>query len=158
MKQTRTKSKSGFSLLELVVVISILGILTATAYPAYSKMQAHTQKNRNIANMNVIRETFFQYYYRMHLAGNPHFPTAPQNEEGVMDTAWAATPIDSTISLVTPNDLFSTGDVPMNANGNPFYYNTTYQELPDGRMRHTIIIEDHDDDSPSYNESLIYSI
>jgi len=25
-------------------------------------------------------------------------------------------------------------------------------------MRHTIIIEDRDDDSPSYNESLIYTI
>jgi len=90
------KQKKGFTLNELVVTISLLGILASTAIPRLSSVQSQTQKDINVTNINVIRETFFHYYYRQHMAGNPHFPPSPIGGDHLMDEAWANTPIDST--------------------------------------------------------------
>ena len=154
MKITKS-SQNGFTLMELVTTVAIMGIIAATAIPRYSQIKAKTKKHSNIANMNRIQETFFQYYYRQHMAGNPHFPTAP---DSLMTDDWADTPIDSLISTLTPNDLFSSGSVPKNASNNPFYYSTSYETMEDGRKKHTIVIEDTDPTSPSHNQSFSYSI
>ncbi len=143
---------------ELVVTLAVMGIIASTAIPRFSRVQDQTQLDTNITNMNVIRETFFHYYYREHMAGNPHFPPSPTDEDHLMDEAWATAPIDSTVSDLTPNDLFSTGKVPLNANNNSFYYETMYELRADGTMKHTIILKDTDPDSPSYNQSFTYSI
>ena len=152
------KQKKGFTLNELVVTISLLGILASTAIPRFSSVQSQTQKDINVTNINVIRETFFHYYYRQHMAGNPHFPPSPIGGDHLMDEAWANTPIDSTISSLAPKDLFSTDKVPLNSQNMPFYYETLYELDQDGFMRHTIILKDIDPDSPSYDLEFSYTI
>ena len=152
------KQKKGFTLNELVVAISILGILASTAIPRLSNVQSQTQKDINVTNINVIRETFFHYYYRQHMAGNPHFPPSPIDEDHLMDEEWANTAMDATISSLAPKDLFSTSKVPLNSQNMPFYYETLYELDQDGFMRHTIILKDIDPDSPSYDLEFSYTI
>ena len=152
------KNKKGFTLNELVVAVSIMGILASVAIPRLSAVQYQTQKDTNIANMNVIRETFFHYFYRQHMAGNPHFPPNPTNTDHLMDEEWANAPMDSSLSPLAPKDLFSTGHVPLNSQENPFYYETIYDFDVDGSMKFTIILKDIDIDSPSYDLSFSYSI
>ena len=152
------KQKKGFTLNELVVTVSILGILASTAIPRLSNVQSQTQKDINITNINVIRETFFHYYYRQHMAGNPHFPPSPIDEDHLMDEEWANTAMDATISSLAPKDLFSTSKVPLNSQNMPFYYETLYELDQDGFMKHTIILKDIDPDSPSYDLEFSYTI
>jgi len=152
------KQKKGFTLNELVVTISILGVLASTAVPRLSSVQNQTQKDINVTNINIIRETFFHYYYRQHMAGNPHFPPSPIDEDHLMNEAWANTPIDSTISSLAPKDLFSTAKVPLNSQNMPFYYETLYELDQDGFMKHTIILKDIDPESPSYDLEFSYTI
>ena len=155
------KERDGFTLMELVVTVVLLGILVSASIPAYNGVAERTQGKRNEANMQTIREVFFHYFYRMHQekGSTAHFPPAPKNENRVMDNEWTRTPIDSTRSLEAPKHLFSRGEVPKNANNNPFRYETWQDTIAaTGEIRYYIKIEDIDRDSPSYEKSFTYSI
>ena len=87
------QSYRGFTLAELVIIILIIGIFAVLASSrtdigigkirqriaidqitsdidlvrsSYNNVAEKTQAARNLANMEVIREVFFQYYYRTH--------------------------------------------------------------------------------------------
>ena len=153
--------RDGFTLMELVVTVVLLGILVSVSIPAYNGVAEETQGKRNEANMHTIREAFFHYYYRMHQTSgrSAHFPPAPTNETRVMDDEWTGTPMDSTRSPQAPKHLFSRSEVPKNANSNPFRYETWQDTVAaTGEIRYYIKIEDIDQDSPSYEKSFTYSI
>ena len=142
-------------MIELVIVLAIMGILAVTVIPMYSKLQAKTQRARNESNMIIIREAFYNYYYYTYSIGSPHFPPSP---DSLMTDAWCNTPMDSTINLQTPNELFGTGSVPKNSNNIPFMYQSWIDTESDGRQKRKILIKDTDPDSPSYGDSKIFSI
>ena len=118
------------------------------------------QAERNIANMQTIR-SILSLLLQNASAKRPHisFPPAPSNQDKTMDDSWAGTPMDSTLSPMAPNNLFSRGEVPKNSNNNPFKY-TTWKDTVNvtGEIRYYIKIEDIDLDSPSYGKSFTYSI
>ena len=159
MKLKRQNKNSGYTMIELVMALAILGTLLGTAMPMYSRLTSQTQADRNLANMNIIRETFFHYFYRTHMSGNPHFPSTPDNNDNVMDDDWASTAIDTLMAPgVTPNSLFTDDGVPKNSNGNPFSYRTYSDTLHTGEVRYFFVIEDIDIESPSYQESFTHNI
>ena len=183
-------NKNGFTMTELVVTVAMMGTLLSIVAPRFTNVSEETQGERNIANMHTIREVFFHYFYRMHQQKGrvAHFPPQPTNETKVMDDTWADTPIDALLSPDKPKDLFSTKELPKNANNNPFKY-TTWEETPTlttdvpidldgdgnqdvdengnpifesvtviGEKEYYIKIEDIDPDSPSYGKSFTYSL
>ncbi len=153
--------RDGFTLMELVVTVVLLGVLVSVSIPAYNGVAEETQGKRNEANMQTIREAFFHYFYRMHQTSgrSAHFPPMPANGTRIMDDEWSRTPMDSTRSPQAPKHLFSRSEGPKNANSNPFKYETWQDTVAaTGEIRYYIKIEDIDQDSPSYEKSFTYSI
>ena len=142
-------------MVELVIVLAIMGILAVTIIPMYSKLQAKTQRARNKSNMMIIQEAFVNYYYTMYASGTPQYPSPP---DSLMTDEWCETPMDSTINLQTPNELFGTGAVPKNSHNIPFMYQSWIDTESDGRQKRKILIKDTDPDSPSHEEFLLFTI
>ena len=72
-------SNDGFTLAELVVSISIMGIVMSFAIPTFDNVTMDTQRQINRANMSIIKDTFLRFYQETHMKGNPQLPTEPDN-------------------------------------------------------------------------------
>ena len=140
-------NSAGFTLVELVVTIVLVGILLGTAIPTFSNTINETQIQVNKSNMGIIKNTFMQYYYDNHMSGNPHFPQTPI--DSLMGSTYRQTELEDGR---TPDMLFS-GDLPYNTNNKPYIY---YWDNDSTTKR--IIIKDNDLDSPSYGEYVIGEI
>jgi len=71
----RNKSESGFTLIELVIVIVILGILAAGAIPKYEDMREQARVATIKGQLGSIRSAIAIQYARNALNGNATFPT-----------------------------------------------------------------------------------
>jgi prepilin-type N-terminal cleavage/methylation domain-containing protein len=62
MKTTRTKNRlGGFTLVEIMIVIAIIGLLCAVAIPNYVKARANSQANACINNLRQIDGAMQQF-------------------------------------------------------------------------------------------------
>lgn len=71
----RSKSESGFTLIELVIVIVILGILAAVAIPKYEDMREQARVATVKGQLGSIRSAIAIQYARNALNGSAVFPT-----------------------------------------------------------------------------------
>lgn len=70
----RVRSQSGFTLIELVIVIVILGILAAVAIPKYEDMREEARTAAVKGQLGSIRSALAIQYARNALNGNAGFP------------------------------------------------------------------------------------
>ena len=54
------KNKKGFTLVELMVVVAILGILVAVAIPVYSSVTDKAERNTCVANIRTVESAVMQ--------------------------------------------------------------------------------------------------
>ncbi len=71
----RRGSESGFTLIELVIVIVILGILAAVAIPKYEDMREQARTAAMKGQLGAIRSAVAIQYARNALNGAATFPT-----------------------------------------------------------------------------------
>jgi len=80
-----TKSKKGFTLVEIMIVVVIIGLLAAMAIPAFQKVRETSQKKTMINNLRQIASGADQYFL----------------EEGKRPLAWAISPVPTTTSKMS---------------------------------------------------------
>ena len=71
----RKHSESGFTLIELVIVIVILGILASVAIPKYEDMREQARVATLKGQLGAIRSAIAIQYARNALNGSATFPT-----------------------------------------------------------------------------------
>ncbi|MFN7941992.1 MAG: prepilin-type N-terminal cleavage/methylation domain-containing protein [Thermoanaerobaculia bacterium] len=66
----RSRRERGFTLLELIIVVAIIGVLASIAMPALKDMPRRAQEAVLRANLHTLRDVIDQYY-----GDKGHYPT-----------------------------------------------------------------------------------
>ena len=99
------KSEQGFTMIELIIVVAIMGILAAILVPSFTQM---TRKSRFNADLNTIKnvQTQIELYMAEH---DGEFPSSDQKAPTAIDAALEGT--NSIVTILVDQQYLKSTDV-----------------------------------------------
>ncbi len=112
---------AGLTILELIITVSIMGILAAVVTPTYLETQTEAKIVMSQTNISQLKQGFINLYLKaMFESESDYFPDAPADNKMTYDWANTTTVFDGR----TVSQLFNGSKIVMNPYGNPYlYYN-----------------------------------
>ena len=99
-------NRKGFTMIELIMVIVIIGVLSAVAIPKFINLKKDAEKAACDANVGAINSAVANYYARRALTGTAAFPTTLH--VGCLVTSYLASQTLPVCAISTDyNDLYN---------------------------------------------------
>ncbi len=122
------KNKKGFTLVELLIVIIILGVLAAVAIPQFGSSTEDAQLAALDANLAELRNSV-ELYYHQHSSTYPGVNSSADNSSPIAVAVCATSIVDQLLRYTTMNDHTAVNTAPANPLG-PYIKNNRFPENP----------------------------
>jgi type IV pilus assembly protein PilA len=103
----RLRSKKGFTLVELMIVVAIIGILAAIAIPNFLNFRMKAKTSEAKSNLGAIRSTEVAYYaeYNNYIVNQAYTPGHAVGDHSVK-VAWVGTTRFSIIGFAPEGQVY----------------------------------------------------
>ncbi len=118
MEKMTQQSQKGFTLIELMIVVAIIGILAAVALPAYQDYTARAQASEAASLAAGVKTTIAEFYQ-----SNGEYPdgsTAPKNTDLAATGTYGSIAVAVDTGVITAT--MSNSGVAANLKGKTFVY------------------------------------
>ncbi len=112
------KHDAGFTLVEIIVTIMIVGLLAAVATPVYNTLRTQAKVASTTADLEAVKKAFVNHYYSSMLTNYREYPPVPS--DSLMTQIWASETLLNNGEDVS--SLFSEREIPLNPNKKPYQY------------------------------------